>query len=486
MTGNKTFAIFLTTAILLLAIIPAVPAQTQTIENKLVILSPISKTSIDAVAKPFAALMKAKYGVDVTVDQISGSSPETYARVLEWKGKPDADIYWGGEYQVYPDLTLKNLMAGYASMALDAVPADFQGFPLKDSNGKWVVVSFFSPGIMTNKDALARLKAPEPKTWDDLLNPIYRGTITMTTPGRSGGLHIDTELLLQSRGEDKGWAYWRRLAVNVGKWAGRSLEVSSAVEKGEFALGIAIAETSAVLSKKAGFNVGFVYPDPSFFSPSPIGILAGVQRPNVAKEFMDYILSKDGQVNALKGGLVPASKDLKLSDYASIPDAAILKDFLKAENVYGVQIKNFRMDYTAYANRFSDVNNKFEDTISKQLKQLVGAWEKIESSQKSLETFTKQVQDAKAQGYDINQAQTQLDKAQAGITGALGAFDSGDYDKATSLATQAGTDAEGAIKLLKAPEPVRYDLYAAAAIAILVVAALLVYRFRSRPKNKES
>lgn len=474
-------------AILLTSILAAfTPITEAQIESKLVLISPISRASIKPMQDAFTAYIKAKHNVDVAVEIISGSSPELLAKVEAWSGKPDADVFWGGEYAYYPRLVGKGLLEAYKSAYWDQLPADFQGFALKDANGYWMAVSFYCPGIMLNKDLLAKLKLPEPKAWSDLLDSKYKDQIIMTTPARSGGLHMDVEVLLQSRGEKLGWAYWRRLSVNVGKWAARSLEVSSLVEKGEYAIGIAIAETSAILSKKAGYNVGFLYPDTAFVVPSPIAILKGTARPKIAQEFMDFILSKEAQGQILlSGGLVPSRKDVRFSDYATIPDAVIMKEFMKAENVYGLAITNFAINFDLYDKRFSEVNTMFEDTITKKIDDLLKAWSSIQDAQKTVAEAEKKIVDLEKQGYDVSKAKDVVGKAKPLVNEALESFDAGKYGDASSAAAKAKEQAGASVGLarkLEWYELVEYQVGMVVALALVVLT--LFWAAKKREKKK--
>ncbi len=451
------------------------PVQAQ-IENKLILVSPLSKASIDPVATAFKAYAKDKKGVEITVESIPGSSPELYTKVKTWAGTPDGDVFWGGEYATYPDLTSLGLLEPYLSQDWDQLPADFQGLALKDAKGYWMCVSFYCPGIMTNRDLLTKLKLPEPKSWDDLSDPKYKGQIIMATPASSGGLHQDLEVILQSRGDAKGWAYWRRLAVNVGKWAARSLEVSSLVEKGEYPIGIAIAETSAVASKKTGYNVGFVYPDVAIFVPSPIAILKGTTRPNIAKLWMDWILSKEAQREFLRGDLVPARKDMKFSDYPDIPSAAIIRDFMKAENVYSITTKNYPMDFALYTKRYSEVNTIFDDTISKRTDDLSKAWGAIQDAAKSIMEAEGTIATREKEGYDVTKAKDNIKGAKTSLDDAIMNFDAGKYGDATTSATKVRDLALASVGLTRRMEwyEQSQNIALVLLVAVIVIAAALV------------
>src|SRR5512147_2774388 len=69
----------------------------QAIENELYLITPVSKDVHDPVLKAFAAYAKKKWNIDVKTSAIPKGTPVAYGQILEWKGRPQADIFWGGE-----------------------------------------------------------------------------------------------------------------------------------------------------------------------------------------------------------------------------------------------------------------------------------------------------------------------------------------------------------------------------------------------------
>lgn len=288
---------------------------------------------------------------------------------------------------------------------------------------------------------------------------------------------------MQSRGDAKGWAYWRRLAVNVGKWAARSLEVSNLVEKGEYPIGIAIAETSAVMSKKTGYNVGFVYPDVAIFVPSPIGILKGTTRPNIAKLWMDWVLSKEAQKEFLRGDLVPARKDMKFSDYPDIPDAAIIRDFMKAENVYSITSKNYPMDFVLYTKRNSDVNTIFDDTISKRFDDLTKAWSAIQDAAKSITEAESTIAAREKEGYDVAKAKENIKGTKTSLDDAIANFDTGKYGDAATAAAKVKDLALASVGLTRKMEWYEQSQNVVLVLLVVVIAIAVVLVMLKKKKK---
>lgn len=157
-----------------------------------------------------------------------------------------------------------------------------------------------------------------PGRWDDLLMPIYLGKVGMALPSRSGTAHMLVERFLQVRGWDEGWAYFLRLSENIATLSARSFGVVEGVETGRFDLGLTIdflAQTRPALD--------FGHEQPAMIFPAQIGLLAGGQAPDLACDFMTFVLSDAGQALLLNQEIrrIPASADVRRAAGQAIPEA---------------------------------------------------------------------------------------------------------------------------------------------------------------------
>src|SRR5213592_4481646 len=76
------------------------------IESELALITPVSKFIHDAALKAFADYAKEKWNVTVKVSAIPAGTPVAYGRIVEWKGKPEVDVFWGGESALFEKLTV--------------------------------------------------------------------------------------------------------------------------------------------------------------------------------------------------------------------------------------------------------------------------------------------------------------------------------------------------------------------------------------------
>ena len=85
-------------------------AGAQSIENELYLITPVSKDVHDPALKRFAAYAKKKWNIDVKTSAMPKGTPVAYGQILEWKGRPQADVFWGGEGTLFDSLAAEGLL----------------------------------------------------------------------------------------------------------------------------------------------------------------------------------------------------------------------------------------------------------------------------------------------------------------------------------------------------------------------------------------
>src|SRR2546426_5507285 len=284
--------------------------QAPPIESELAMITPVSKSIHDAALKAFADYAKEKWTVTVKVSAIPAGTPVAYGRIVEWKGRPEVDIFWGGESALFEKLAEQKLLqkVEIAREAWDSIPASIgtpRAIPLKDKNGYWVGTALEPYGLVYHPKKIQRLGIAEPREWDDLLNPKLKGEVAQCAPTRSSSSNATYEVILSMHGEDKGWEWLRKLALNTGHFTARSRDVPTVVAKGEFGAGFAVPSYMAFEEKLAGFDLKFVAPKNAFVTPEPMAILAGARNPRTARAFIEFLLSERGQKVFMERGLFP-------------------------------------------------------------------------------------------------------------------------------------------------------------------------------------
>jgi iron(III) transport system substrate-binding protein len=252
----------------------------QAIENELYLITPVSKDVHDPALKAFAEYAKKKWNIDVKTSAIPKGTPVAYGQILEWKGRPQADIFWGGEGTLFDNLAKEGLLDQVTIPAKmwDEIPATIGkpiGLPLKDPKKFWVGTTLEPYGLIYQPKLLQRLGVTI-KDWDDLLNPKLKGQIAQCTPDRSSSSHASYEVILAMYGWEKGWEWLKKLAANTGIFTARSRDVPNVVSKGEFAVGFAVPSYMAFAEVLGGYDVMFVYPTNAYVTPEPMAVLTAL------------------------------------------------------------------------------------------------------------------------------------------------------------------------------------------------------------------
>lgn len=343
------------------------PAAGQAIENELVLITPVAKTLTDPALAEFAKYAKERWNITVKTAALAAGTPVAYGRIVEWKGRPDADIFWGGESALFDKLAEQKLLARLQlpKAVVDAVPASIgkpKPIPLKDDKGFWIGTVLEPYGLVYHPKLLAKLGVPEPKDWDDLLHPKLKGHVAQCAPTRSSSSHATYEVILQREGDAKGWEWLKRLAGNTGIFTARSRDVPSVVARGEFAAGFAVPSYMAFEDRLAGYEIKFVAPKTAWVTPEPIGILAGAKHPKAALAFIEFMLSERGQRVAMERGVFPITPKYRVQGAPGSQAEQAVEFTGGMRSYFDVDVQNIYDDDIAQR-RYEEVNSQFRKNI---------------------------------------------------------------------------------------------------------------------------
>ena len=342
-------------------------AQTSPIEDELLLQTPVSRFIVDAALKAFADYAKMRWAVTLKTSAQYAGTPISYGRIVEWKGKPEADIFWGGESALFDKLAEQKLLAKLElpKALVDGVPTAVgkpKPLPLKDPHGYWIGTALEPYGLVYHPRSLRRLGVPEPKDWEDLLHPKLKGQVAQSAPTRSSSSHATYEVILQSRGDQAGWEWLKRLGGHSGVFTARSRDVPSVVAKGEFAVGFAVPSYMAFEEVLAGFDIKFVAPRNAFVTSEPIAVLAGAKHPRAARAFVEFLLTDRGQRVFIERGLFAITPKVKVQGPpGSVAEKAV--EFTGGVRSYfDTETSNVYDDEVAQR-RYQEVNERYQRDI---------------------------------------------------------------------------------------------------------------------------
>jgi iron(III) transport system substrate-binding protein len=364
---HRPVNIFLALVAGAIAIAAPVTARAQQAESELVLITPVAKTLTDPALAEFAKYAKEKWNITIRTSALAAGTPVAYGRIVEWKGRPEADIFWGGETALFDKLAEQNLIAKLElpKAVVDAIPERIgtpKPIPLKDPRGFWIGTVLEPYGLVYHPRLFERLGIPAPKDWDDLLNPKLKGNVAQCAPTRSSSSHATYEVILQREGDAKGWEWLKRLGGNTGIFTARSRDVPSVVAKGEFAAGFAVPSYMAFEDRLAGFDIKFVAPKTAWITPEPIAILAGAKHPKAARAFIEFMLSERGQRVAMERGVFPITPKYRVQGAPGSTAEAAVEFTGGIRSYFDREVTNIYVDEIAQA-RYEQVNSQFRKEI---------------------------------------------------------------------------------------------------------------------------
>jgi ABC-type Fe3+ transport system substrate-binding protein len=268
--------------------------------------------------RPVTAAFEKKYP-GIKVRSTRANATEVAVKVLgeSRAGKVQVDIF-DGTSTVVP---LKK--EGYV---LQWTPEPAKDYPAqyKDPEGYWVANNLFvnTPAFNT---ALVP-KGTQPMTFQDLLNPKWRGHMAWNGSGSASAGAGFIGNVLASMGEEKGMAYLREFSKQkVANVSGSAREVLDQVLAGEYQIALQIFNHHAVISAKKGAPVDWIKMEPATLTLSVLSIHKQARHPNAAKLLADFILSKEGQEVFRQADYITASPLVPAPDPGLKPDTGHFK-----------------------------------------------------------------------------------------------------------------------------------------------------------------
>jgi ABC-type Fe3+ transport system substrate-binding protein len=365
---------FLATSLAALYAMSSAARAQATIELDLTLITPVSKFIHDAALAEFAQYAQERWKLKLKTNVLAAGTPVAYSRIVEWKGRPEVDIFWGGESALFDKLAEHKLIAplNLTKATVDAIPPTI-GKPkpiyLKDPRGFWIGTALEPYGLVYHPALLQRLGIAPPKDWDDLLNPKLRGHIVQCAPTRSSSSHATYEVILQLYGDAKGWEWLKQMAANTGLFTARSRDVAAVVAKGDFAVGFGVPSYMAFEERLAGLDIRFVAPKTAWITAEPMAILAGAKHPQAARAFVEFLLTERGQKIFIERGLFPITPKYRAK---GAPGSDVEKAVAFTGGIrsyFDQEVTNVYDDDKAQL-RYNQVNEQFHKDIESVLEKL--------------------------------------------------------------------------------------------------------------------
>ena len=273
---------------------------------------------VDQLVRPVSAAFEKKYP-GVRVSYVRNNSTETAVKIINESkaGKMQADLFDGTNTSTV--LKKVNLVEAWKPDSAKDWPAD-----VADPQGYWVATNVYvlTPGFNTEMVK----KGTEPKVFDDLLDPKWKGKMvwngSVSTSGGPGFIGN----VLHTMGEEKGMAYLTKLsAQKIVNLDVSARQVLDQVIAGEYPIGLQIFNHHTVISAKKGAPSDWIKMEPATVVLQVASVAKGAQHPNAAKLLLDYLVSDEGQAFFRDADYLPASPTVAAPDPTLKPEGGHFK-----------------------------------------------------------------------------------------------------------------------------------------------------------------
>ncbi len=235
----------------------------------------------------------------IPVKLVDDSTGPLLTKIAAEKNNPQWGLLWVDGDTAFASLDTQGQLLPYTPRAtLNAV-----GQALVPKNHSYVPVSTTVVAALIYNSARA---TTVPASYEDLLQPAYKGKVGMNDPSQSGPTYpliagLMNQLGGKAAGVAAGQAYLTKLKANGLRVSPTNGDTLHALETGQIDYGLIQSSAAegevATAPKTAQFNAKVVYLPQSTVLPGVIGIdkAAPAAEQEEAKKFIDFVLSPAGQ-----------------------------------------------------------------------------------------------------------------------------------------------------------------------------------------------
>lgn len=259
---------------------PAAPTT-----NKVVIYTPKENEEVAEYIPVAQAALP-----DLELEALRLSTGDLTARILAEKGNTQNDLIWGMSASSVMIINKDGLLEPYAPKGLESIRSSFRD---PADPPAWVGIDGYVNVFCVNTVMAEEMNLPTPKSWADLLDPVYEGKVVMPDPSSSGTGYMFISSVLQGMGEEAGFEYLKGLDKSIAIYTKSGSKPCKMAAAGEYPIAISFdLAASRVISD--GAPIELVVPsDGSGWEMEANALMKGAMNPEGAKRFLDWAISDE-------------------------------------------------------------------------------------------------------------------------------------------------------------------------------------------------
>src|SRR5262249_27469251 len=242
----------------------------------------------ESLSQPIFKAYTAKTGGQINFIRLS--TGELVARATAGKNNPRADGIWGAPGDGCAAAREAGIIEPYRSASIDKIPAE-----LKDKDAYYTAVSKNTLIFMSNAKLLKEKGLKAPTSWNDLLDPAFKGQI-QTADARTSGTALTRILSIYyafGKDEQKAFDYQKKLHANVQVYtkSGGGCTVPAALAQTM----VCIAHMpDAMEAKKKGYDMTVTFPKEGVAAViEGVALVKGAKNREQAAKFIDWTFTKE-------------------------------------------------------------------------------------------------------------------------------------------------------------------------------------------------
>lgn len=288
-----------------------------------------------AISEPVVAAFEAAHNARVQFLTL-GDAGAALNKIILSKDAPLADVFFGVDNTFLSRALDAGVFTPYASPLLAQIPDDLE----LDPEHRLLPVDYGFVTLNADSAWFAERGLPLPATLEDLTDPAYRGLLVASNPATSSPGLAFLLATVAHFGEDGYLAFWQALRENdvlvTDGWSAAYFEHFTVGSGGAGDRPLVVSYSTsppadvvyASDGRTAPASVNLMLPGGSFRQVEFAGVLAGAKQPELARQFIDYMLDITFQEDIpLQMFVYPANSNAALPElftaYAQMPDAPV-------------------------------------------------------------------------------------------------------------------------------------------------------------------
>jgi thiamine transport system substrate-binding protein len=288
-----------------------------------------------AVSEEVLSIFEAAHNAEVTI-LLSGDTGTAVNKAALTKDAPLADVFYGVDNTFLSRALAEDIFEAYDSPLLSDIPDDFELDPIHRA----LPVDYGDVCLNYHRSYFEENNLPVPETLADLLDPAYKGLVTVQNPATSSPGLAFLFATIGAFGEDNYLEFWEGMVENevavvndwevayyteFSQWGGPDPLVVSYGSSPPFEM--IFAETP-LDEPPTGAVIG---PNACFRQIEFVGILKGTENRELAEAWVDFMLSPTFQEDIpLQMFVFPVNPNAVLDpafvEYLAVPENPVILD----------------------------------------------------------------------------------------------------------------------------------------------------------------